>query len=316
MLFVGFGHSVLAMSGEETLAQVNREIEHPKLKNLEKTGLVIFIYSLLFTSLVSFFAVMIIPDSVRPGLLRQPDRRHRHVSGRAHQLKLLFPRLRRAGGCADSGGRAEYFHRRRERRSEPRRRRRRAHHWFQKPHNRYGTSYRIINLIVGCSCSPSSSAAAMSMSGGALRLRSDLELRHEVAGRAGAALHRAGNRQWKVPGNLHIGKTEIPLGLIVISAVLFMTAIVNLFTKVSGDNRRSDLQRRSFSPSSRFPSITSPKSGTASRNNSTSSASTAIRNWAAGRWACARATSWLRCATPQSLLPAAHPGHTNTTSRM
>jgi len=54
------------LSGEETLAQVNREIEHPKLKNLEKTGLVIFLYSLLFTSLVSFFAVMIIPDKVRP----------------------------------------------------------------------------------------------------------------------------------------------------------------------------------------------------------------------------------------------------------
>src|SRR5579871_1768818 len=66
IMFVGFGHSVLAMSGEETLAQVNREIEHPKLKNLEKTGLVIFIYSLLFTSLVSFFAYMIIPDAVRP----------------------------------------------------------------------------------------------------------------------------------------------------------------------------------------------------------------------------------------------------------
>src|ERR1700688_4682108 len=65
ILFVGFGHSVLAMSGEETLAQVNREIKHPKLKNLEKTGLVIFIYSLLFTSLVSFYAVMIIPDHVR-----------------------------------------------------------------------------------------------------------------------------------------------------------------------------------------------------------------------------------------------------------
>ncbi len=36
ILLVGFGHSVLAMSGEESLAQVNREIEHPKLKNLEK----------------------------------------------------------------------------------------------------------------------------------------------------------------------------------------------------------------------------------------------------------------------------------------
>src|SRR5438270_9315560 len=66
ILLVGFGHSVLAMSGEETLAQVNREIEHPKLQNLKRTGLVIFVYSLLFTSLVSFFGVMIIPDSVRP----------------------------------------------------------------------------------------------------------------------------------------------------------------------------------------------------------------------------------------------------------
>jgi hypothetical protein len=56
---------VLAMSGEESLAQVYREIEHPKLKNLKKAGLVIFIYSMVFTSLVSFFAVMIIPDSVR-----------------------------------------------------------------------------------------------------------------------------------------------------------------------------------------------------------------------------------------------------------
>jgi hypothetical protein len=40
-----------------------------------------------------------------------------------------------------------------------------------------------------------------------------------------------GNREWKVPGNLHIGKTEIPLGLIAISGVLFVTAVVNLFTK-------------------------------------------------------------------------------------
>ena len=37
------------MSGEESLAQINREIEAPKLKNLLRTGLVIFIYSLLLT---------------------------------------------------------------------------------------------------------------------------------------------------------------------------------------------------------------------------------------------------------------------------
>src|SRR5260221_2764688 len=55
-ILVGFGHSILAMSGEESLAQVYREIEQPKVKNLERTGMVIFVYSLAFTSLVSFFA--------------------------------------------------------------------------------------------------------------------------------------------------------------------------------------------------------------------------------------------------------------------
>src|SRR6185437_7501283 len=68
-IFVGLGHSVLAMSGEESLAQVYREIEHPKLPNLKKAGFVIFVYSLVFTSFVSIFAVMIIPDSVRHNYL-------------------------------------------------------------------------------------------------------------------------------------------------------------------------------------------------------------------------------------------------------
>jgi hypothetical protein len=60
-ILIGLGHSVVAMSGEETLAQVYREIEHPKLVNLKKAALIIFIYNLVFTSLVSFFAAMIIP---------------------------------------------------------------------------------------------------------------------------------------------------------------------------------------------------------------------------------------------------------------
>src|SRR5262249_83413 len=68
-VFIALGHSVLAMSGEESLAQVYREIEHPKLPNLKKAGMVIFVYSLVFTSLVSFFAVMIIPDAVRKSFL-------------------------------------------------------------------------------------------------------------------------------------------------------------------------------------------------------------------------------------------------------
>jgi hypothetical protein len=48
-ILMAFGHSLLAMSGEESLAQVNREIEHPKLKNLKRAAIVIAIYSLIFT---------------------------------------------------------------------------------------------------------------------------------------------------------------------------------------------------------------------------------------------------------------------------
>src|SRR6202140_2431662 len=53
------------MSGEGDLAQVYREREHPKIPKRKKVGFIIFAYSLVFTAGVSFFAVMIIPDSTR-----------------------------------------------------------------------------------------------------------------------------------------------------------------------------------------------------------------------------------------------------------
>src|SRR6202161_3896857 len=232
ILFVGFGHSVLAMSGEETLAQVNREIEHPKLKNLEKTGLVIFVYSLLFTSLVSFFAVMIIPDKVRPDYFANL------IGGIAvylvgpESLKLLFHGfvvlvgvLILAGAQNTSIVGANGVLNRVAEDGV-------LTSWFQKPHYRYGTSYRIINLIVCMqlltivlSRGDVYQLAALYAFGViwsfTMKSLAVLVLRFT----------EPGNRQWKVPGNLHIGKTEIPLGLIIISAVLFMTAIVNLFTK-------------------------------------------------------------------------------------
>jgi len=232
IVFVGFGHSVLAMSGEETLAQVNREIEHPKLKNLEKTGLVIFIYSLLFTSLVSFFAVMIIPDNVRPDFFANL------IGGIAMYLvgplplKLLFhgfvvlvgvlilagaqnTSIVGANGVlnrvAEDGVLTE---------------------WFQKPQRKYGTTYRIINLVVGMQL------LTIVLSGGNVYSLAALYAFGVIWSFAMKSLAvlvlrftEPGNREWKVPGNLHIGKTEIPLGLAAISVVLFITAVVNLFTK-------------------------------------------------------------------------------------
>ena len=232
LLFVGFGHSVLAMSGEETLAQVNREIEHPKLKNLEKTGLVIFIYSLLFTSLVSFFAVMMIPDNVRPNFFANL------IGGLAMylvgptSLKLLFHGfvvlvgvLILAGAQNTSIVGANGVLNRVAEDGV-------LTSWFQKPHNRYGTSYRIINLIVGMQL------IVILLSLGNVYVLAALYAFGVIWSFATKSLAvlvlrftEPGNREWKVPGNLRIGKTEIPLGLIAISAVLFMTAVVNLFTK-------------------------------------------------------------------------------------
>ena len=232
ILFVGFGHSVLAMSGEETLAQVNREIEHPKLKNLEKTGLVIFLYSLLFTSLVSFFAVMIIPDNVRPNYFANL------IGGIAMylvgptSLKLLFHGfvvlvgvLILAGAQNTSIVGANGVLNRVAEDGV-------LTSWFQKPHNRYGTSYRIINMIVGMqlltiilSLGNVYVLAALYAFGViwsfAMKSMAVLVLRFT----------EPGNREWKVPGNIRIGNREIPLGLAAISAVLFVTALVNLFTK-------------------------------------------------------------------------------------
>src|SRR6185503_4850915 len=64
-IIMAFGHSILAMSGEESLAQVHREIEHPKLKNLKRAAIVIAIYSLIFTGGATLLASMIIPTYER-----------------------------------------------------------------------------------------------------------------------------------------------------------------------------------------------------------------------------------------------------------
>ncbi|MGH9500841.1 MAG: APC family permease [Terriglobales bacterium] len=232
ILFVGFGHSVLAMSGEETLAQVNREIEHPKLKNLEKTGLVIFVYSLLFTSLVSFFAVMIIPDAVRHEYFANL------IGGIAMYLtgplwaRLIFRGfvvlvgvliLAGAQNTSIVGANGVLS--------------RMAEDGvltsaFQKPHTRYGTSYRVINLIVGLQL------ITVIATGGNVFILAGLYAFGVIWSFALLSLavvvlryKEPGNREWRVPGNPKIFGREVPVGLLVISAVLFTTALVNLFTK-------------------------------------------------------------------------------------
>jgi amino acid transporter len=232
IVFVGFGHSVLAMSGEETLAQVNREIEHPKLRNLEKTGLVIFVYSLLFTSLVSFFAVMIIPDHVRPAyfgnliggiamFLAGPTWARLAFRGFVVLVGVLILAGAQNTSIVGANGVLNRMAEDGVLTSA-----------FQKPHPRFGTSYRVINLIVVLQL------LTIVLTHGNVFVLAGLYAFGVIWSFSFMSLavvvlryKEPGNREWRVPGNPKIFGKEIPLGLMVVSVVLFTTALVNLFTK-------------------------------------------------------------------------------------
>jgi amino acid transporter len=232
LMLVGFGHSVLAMSGEESLAQVNREIEHPKLKNLEKAGAVIFLYSLFFTSLVSFFAVMIIPDHKRPEYFANL------ISGLAmymagpYNLKLIFQGfvvlvgaliLSGAVNTAIVGANGVL-----NRISEDGV----LTSWFRKPHTKYGTTHRLINTVAALQC------LTIVLSRGNVYLLAALYAFGVIWSFAFKSLAvlvlrftEPGHRDFRVPGNIRIGKLELPIGLALITLLLFSVAVVNFMTK-------------------------------------------------------------------------------------
>ena len=231
-ILIGLGHSVLAMSGEETLAQVYREVEHPKLPNLEKAGLVIFVYSLIFTAGVSFFASMIIPDAVRPQYFGNL------ISGLAlnfvgpYNLKLAFEGfvvivgVLMLAGAVNTAivGSNGVLNRVSEDGILPT--------WFRHPHPRFGTSYRMLNLVVGLQL------LTIILSRGDIFVLGEayafgVMWSFSMKGLAVLVLRykQPGKRDFRVPLNLTVGGVEIPVGLGLITLVLFALSFMNLFTK-------------------------------------------------------------------------------------
>jgi amino acid transporter len=231
-IMVAFGHSVLAMSGEETLAQVNRELEHPKLKNLMRAGIVIFVFSVLFTSLVSFFAVAIIPDDVRPKYLTNL------ISGLAmnfvgpESLRLLFQgfvvivgflMLSGAVNTAILGSNGVLNRVSEDGVLTP---------WFRAPHKRFGTTYRTINLIAILQIvTIVASRGDTIVLGEAYAFGVIWSFTFNAIATVVLRFKRPAEREWKVPGNIRIGRIEIPMGLITISLILVAIAMTNLLTK-------------------------------------------------------------------------------------
>ena len=231
-VLVGLGHSVLAMSGAESLAQVYREIEHPKLPNLKKAVMVIFIYSMVFTSLVSFFAVMIIPDKIRPEYFENL------IGGLAMSLtgpflaRLIFHIFVVAVGTLILSGAVNtaivgsngVLNRVSEDGV--------ISDWFRQPHARYGTSYRIINVVVILQ------VLMIVASRGDVTFLANLYAFGVIWSFAmnGTAVFmlrytHPQEREAKVPLNFTIRGREFPLGVALITLVLLSIAIINLFTK-------------------------------------------------------------------------------------
>ena len=231
-ILIGLGHSVLAMSGEETMAQVYREIEHPKLPNLKKAAFVIFIYSLIFTAGVAFFAVMIIPDSVRGSFQDNPIGGLAMYLAGPLSLKLAFRTFVVVVGTLMLAGAVNtaivgsngVLNRVSEDGILP--------EWFRRPHRRFGTSYRILNLVVALQL------LTIILSRGDIFVLGEayafgVMWSFSMKGLAVLVLRykEPGKREFRVPLNIQIGKFEIPIGLALITLTLMALCIINLFTK-------------------------------------------------------------------------------------
>ncbi len=230
-IMIAFGHSFLAMSGFETLAQVYREIAAPKLKNLKITANIVCTYAVFSTAMITLMAVMIIPDSIR-----------RHyadnlIGGLA--MNLAGPEFLRLGfhvfvvivgililsGAVNTSiiGANGVLNRVAEDGV--------LVDWFRKPHKRFGTTSRIINLI------------ALLQAGTIIASLGDVYILGEAyafgvvwsffmkALGVTALRFQRHDQEYKTPLNLHIGGREWPIGLFLTTAVLFLVALANLFSK-------------------------------------------------------------------------------------
>ena len=230
-MIVAFGHSLLSMSGFETLAQVYREIAYPKLKNLRYTGNLVCLYAVIGTGVITLFAGMIIPDAQRaqyvdnllgglamhlagPPLLRLLFHVFVVIVGTLILSGAVNTSIIGANGVmnriAEDGVLLD---------------------WFRKPQRHYGTTYRIINLITILQIfTILLSRGDVYLLGEAYAFGVVWSFCLKSLGVLVLRYHRH-DQEYKFPLNLRFGSTEVPVGLCATTLVLFLVAVANLFTK-------------------------------------------------------------------------------------
>jgi amino acid transporter len=230
-IIIAFGHSLLSMSGFETLAQVYREIAYPKLKNLRLTANTVCIYAVVCTGVVTLFAGVIIPDAVRgqysdnllgglamylagPAPLRLAFHVFVVVTGVLILSGAVNTSLIGANGVLNRVAEDRVLV-----------------DWFRKPHPRFGTTHRLIDSVTLLQVFT------------ILASRGDIYVLGEAYAfgvvwsfflkSLGVLVLRfkRNDQEYKHPGNFTIGGREIPAGLFLTTSVLFLVAIANLGSK-------------------------------------------------------------------------------------
>ncbi len=208
-----------------------REIAYPKLKNLRITANIVCWYAMLFTGGVTIFAGMIIPDRERSAYFANL------IGGLA--MNLSGPYLLRlgfhifvviVGGLILSGavntsiiGANGVLNRVAEDGV--------LLPWFRKPHSKYGTTSRIINMIVILQIATIiGSRGDMTVLAEAYAFGVVWSFFMKALGVTVLRFQRS-DQEYKVPLNFHIAGREIPVGLGLITLALGLLAVANLFSK-------------------------------------------------------------------------------------
>ena len=230
-IIIAFGHSLLSMSGFETLAQVYREIAYPKLRNLKLTANTVCIYAVACTGVITLLAGIVIPDKVRGqysenllgGLAM-------NLAG-PEPLKLAFHIFVVAVGVLILSGAVNtsilgangVLNRVAEDRV--------LVDWFRKPHARFGTTYRLIDAITILQViTIIFSKGDMYILGEAYAFGVVWSFFLKSLGVLVLRFKRK-DQEYKHPGTFTIKGIEIPYGLFGTTSVLFLVAIANLFSK-------------------------------------------------------------------------------------
>jgi amino acid transporter len=249
-IVIAFGHTLLAMSGEESLAQVYREIRAPKVPNLLKAGAVIALYSLVLTGVVTFLAVMIIPDeqriktTVAAGQVIRESAQYTDnlISGLvmnlagpgwlklATQAFVVFVGFLILSGAVNTsivGSNGVLNRLAEDGVLTP---------WFLHPQPRFGTTHRVINVV--CVLQLLTIVAGLGdvyTLGEAYAFGVIWSFVFKTLAMVMLRFKDRSPREYVVPLNVRVktrrGRIDLPLGITAIFLILASTAVVNLFTK-------------------------------------------------------------------------------------